>query len=219
MKLKRDRYYRKLLLSLSGQTGAHLVSLASLSAALLAARHSTLLIVEMLASVVLIRVLYCMTRGPRPVLPGRFLRRELCRVAADETKVGVAMAAGCFVMQWPVSLSVMAAFFALNLIAQCLLSRTIIKRLARDRKASKCSESERQVLVVGTGRRGIERVASQSGLVIVEMADPGSARQYSLFHLVVPRMPTRLLRLCILAFDPYGFGAKLCDGGKKDDRP
>lgn len=160
MKPKRDRYYRKILLNLSGQAGAHLVSLASLLATLLVAGHTGSLIFEMLASVVLIRVVYCMTRGPRPVLPGRFLRREVCRVAADETKVGVAMAAGCFVLQWPISLGTLTTFFAANLIAQCLLSRTVMRLLVADRKISNQCDNERRVLIVGTGRRG--KMAAES---------------------------------------------------------
>jgi exopolysaccharide biosynthesis polyprenyl glycosylphosphotransferase len=57
-------------------------------------------------------------------------------------------------MQWPVSLAAITVFFAANLLAQCLLSRTAVRLLAADRKALGQCENERQVLIIGAGRRG-----------------------------------------------------------------
>ncbi len=147
--MRRQKYLRKFLLILSGQTGAHIMTLMSLSATLLLAGYRGLFILEMLVSGVLVRILYCMTRGPRPVLPGRFVRRSANCVVSDELMIIIALSAGCFAMQWPVSLGTMAVFAAVNLIAQCAFSRVIVTALA----VAGSSEPTRQVLIVGTGHR------------------------------------------------------------------
>jgi exopolysaccharide biosynthesis polyprenyl glycosylphosphotransferase len=151
-----DRRLRKILLILSGQFGAHLVSVTALASSVFLFGHREAFLFEMLAVVVLIRVVYCMTRGPKPVLPGRFVRRKQGQVMSDETKIGITLAASCFLLRWPVSLGAVALFFAMNLLGQGALvsvSRRIIRLLA-----SRCSADrtvfERQVLIVGTGERG-----------------------------------------------------------------
>ncbi|UCG62469.1 MAG: sugar transferase [Candidatus Zixiibacteriota bacterium] len=143
-----------MILILSGQAGAHILSLISLVGTLLASGYRGLFILEMSSAVVLIRLLYCMTRGPRPVLPGRSVRRSVRSVIGDEIKIGIALAAGCFVMQWPVALVTLAIFFALNIVVQCLFSRVMVASLSADRKRARQGTCERQVLIVGTGVRG-----------------------------------------------------------------
>ncbi|UCE25517.1 MAG: sugar transferase [Candidatus Zixiibacteriota bacterium] len=157
MKFRSDRHLLRLQMILFGRTGAHLVSLTSLMLVLLLAGYRQLFIVEVAGVLVLARVFYGMTRGPRPVLPGRFIRRRQSQVVADEFKMGMALAAACFLLQWPVSIYAILLFFALNVAGQCLhavLSRRFVLKLSSRRSASEDNPRSRQVLIVGTGPRG-----------------------------------------------------------------
>ncbi len=145
---------RKGLLILFGQTCGHLVSAVSVTAAAIATGISVSILAEMLITVVLIRFLYCLTRGPRPVLPAYRLRREKYRVVADELKVGIAFAAACFLLQWPVSLVAVGVFAVANLAGQMTLShvsRIISKGLSKIDGGLLSQVCCRQVLIIGTG--------------------------------------------------------------------
>ena len=140
---KSDRHPRRLLMPLFGQTGTHLVSLSALLTAMLLTGHHQPFIYEMVAVLVLARVFYCMTRGPRPVLPGRFVRRKQGQVVADEIKIGIALAAASFLLQWPVALHAVVIFAAFNLAGQCtfaVLSHRFMLRPASRRTAGEAQQ-------------------------------------------------------------------------------
>lgn len=156
MSAQQNRYRRKLCLILSGQAGAHLVSIAAL-AGMRAAGVEWLLLLEMAMAVILVRSVYCMTRGPRPVIPGYRVRRRIAGVVTDEVKIGLVMAAACYLLRWPVSEVTFALFFGLNVIGQAAamyLTRRILTALCTTSETTDQSQRCKQVLVVGTGVKG-----------------------------------------------------------------
>ena len=149
-------HLRKTGLILSGQLGAHLLSIGSLASLFVYLGYSWSLVAEIAVANSLIRIVYCITRGPRSVLPGRFVRRRVWQVITDEIKIGVALSAACFVMLWPVTVVSLSAFLGINLVGQCAfagVSRLIIKWLAASRKGLSDKCYSRQILIVGTGER------------------------------------------------------------------
>ncbi len=157
MKNKSNRLLRRILMLLFGQAGTHLVSLSALLPVMLLSGYHQPFIYEMAGGLILARVLYCMNRGPRPVLPGRFVRRKLKQVVIDEAKISIVLAAACFLLRWPVGIYAVVLFFGLNLTGQCALAalaRRFMLKLARVRTTKGTEQCDRQVLIVGTGPRG-----------------------------------------------------------------
>lgn len=152
-----SRHLYKVSLHSAGQAGAHLVSVTSLLSLLTIAGYGMSLTVESLAGLVLVRCVYCMTRGPRPVLPRCALRRGTKRVFVEEAAISVGLSAAAFILKWPVTLAFMAAFAAINMASQATLSwvmSRLLDRVSRRRPAEGNVIKRSQILIVGTGRTG-----------------------------------------------------------------
>ncbi len=159
---KAERFLRKAVLIACGQTGAALLSLAVLSTAFWVSGVSGLWVLEVMAALVLIRLGYFHTRGPKPVLGSHLVRRKAHAVIVDEVTIGIALLAACFVVGWPVGRLALLGFFGGNIILQlCLMSAfcLLIKQLAnRDRLGERVDIAAKQALVVGSGKTA-QRVA------------------------------------------------------------
>jgi exopolysaccharide biosynthesis polyprenyl glycosylphosphotransferase len=152
---------RKLLLAASGQFGAAAASAVSLSLTLRLADYSGRWVYEALAALLLIRLVYHLTRGPIPVLGKYHIRRRFWWVLADEIQISVAFVAACFLMTWPTGLRDVAIFTLMNLVAQFGLlyySRTVIKALAGDLQPSDNTTFAKRAVIFGTGPHA-QRVA------------------------------------------------------------
>lgn len=149
------RLGRKAALSASGQIGAGIASVLVLSFILALSSLRFPLALEMAAALVITRVAYFHTRGPKPVLLLYQVRKRVNRLLVDETAVAIAMAALCFVMGWSVSPITLGVFYVSNLAVQlCLMSasRLLIKRLAdSDRLSGRAHVASKQAIIVGTG--------------------------------------------------------------------
>ena len=125
MFLSGNRYIRKGLLILFGQSCGHLTASASVLTASFATGITALITAEMLVTMALIRFLYCATRGPRPVMTFYRFRRDKSRVALDELKISIAFAAACFLLRWPVSVTGFGIFVAVNAAGQLVVSHQL----------------------------------------------------------------------------------------------
>jgi len=163
MKSNIDSHLRKTGLILSGQLGSQLLSVASLAFLFAYLGYSWSLMAGIAVVNALIRIVYCITRGPRSVLPGRFVRRRVWQVITDEIKIGVALTSACFVMLWPLTVGALSAFLGINLVCQCAfaaVSRLIIKWLTTGRRDAANRYCSRQIIIVGTGE-GAKRTADR----------------------------------------------------------
>ncbi|MEW6411216.1 MAG: sugar transferase [Candidatus Zixiibacteriota bacterium] len=154
MFLSGNRYIRKGLLILFGQSCGHLTASASVLTASFATGITALITAEMLVTMALIRFLYCATRGPRPVMTFYRFRRDKSRVALDELKISIAFAAACFLLRWPVSVTGFGIFVAVNAAGQLVvshLSRLVSARLSRVDGEKLSQICCRRIIIVGTG--------------------------------------------------------------------
>ena len=150
------RFTRKTLLSIHGQLGAAVISSLALLVALVLTGHTGIYIWEMVTTLVLVRIVYRITRGPLPVLSPEAVRKPLRRVLVDELSVVLALAAAAFVMNWPVGNLVLGGYLVINLLLQTAglaISRLTMVYLRR--LTSKHTEGglQKQAVIVGTGRK------------------------------------------------------------------
>jgi exopolysaccharide biosynthesis polyprenyl glycosylphosphotransferase len=150
-----SRTARRILLMISGQTGASLLSLGTLAGVLAYYSLTVGWILQPLAALAIIRTWYFHTRGPEPVLTRYRIRRRVRRLVVDEGKMAVVFLGVCFVAAWPLTVTTALAFVAANFVLQfCLmgLSRLVIKRLAQyDREAGRANAMAFKAIIVGTG--------------------------------------------------------------------
>ncbi len=156
------RGIRRLLLLASGQTGASLVALLALWTSIALSQLTGSWAYQALAGLLLIRIWYFHTRGPKPVLMLYKIRKRAWRILVDEGKIGVVFLGVCFVMPWPITVAAAAVFVVGNFVLQlCLMSfsRLVIKLLARyDQMAGQTDSMAQKAIVVGTGEHA-RRVA------------------------------------------------------------
>ncbi len=161
-----SRFTRKAILAISGQAGTIIVSVIALRAVLDAFGYSERWIVEALGVIVLVRMGYYLTRGPRPLLTSYVIRKRIWRLVVDETKITMGFIAMIFLMDWPLSHLPVAVFAGVNLVGQALIllfwSR-VFKKLAHHMHRSENRMFERRVVIIGTGER-----AKQVADMIVE---------------------------------------------------
>ena len=150
-----SRTVRRILLMISGQTGASLISLGTLAGVLTYYSLTGGWIFQALAALAIIRIWYFHTRGPEPVLTRYKVRRRVRRLVVDEGKMAVVFLGVCFVVAWPLTVTTALVFVAANFVLQfCLmsLSRLVIKRLARyDQEAGQTNAMAFKAIIVGTG--------------------------------------------------------------------
>lgn len=152
---------RKFLLISSGPIGTAVISMAALWSVLHLIANSGTWQLEALGGLLLIRLLYHLTRGPVPVLVRHRIRKQLGWVIADEVQISVAFLAGCFLMSWPIDLITVQIFVAVNLAAQIGMlgySRFVVRRLTDGVYDADPTEFARRAVILGTGRHA-QRVA------------------------------------------------------------
>ncbi len=157
------RFTRKMLLSIHGQLGAAVISSLALLVASVLTGHAGTYVWEMVAALVLIRMVYRITRGPLPVLSSEAVRKRLRRVLVDELSVVLALAAAAFVMNWPVSNLVLGGYLVVNLLLQTAgltVSRLTMVYLRRRTSNQTEGGLQKQTVIVGTGRKA-QRLADR----------------------------------------------------------
>ncbi|MDD5426166.1 MAG: sugar transferase [candidate division Zixibacteria bacterium] len=144
----------RLLLIFSCQTGSIIVSVMVLGMTLLRAGNSGWWILEALAALILIRVGYRLTRGPRPVLVTNYLRKGIRRLLVDEGKVSTVFLAAIFIFGWPLTHLEAAVFIGANFTMQLIMfyyAKKVMKALAERVKATGQTWFKKKVIIVGTG--------------------------------------------------------------------
>jgi len=147
---------RKILLLLAGQTGTHLVSLIILLSVLKISGYTGNNILEIVLWLTLIRSIFFLTRGPKPVLASYLVRKRVLRVIEDEFKIAIAVMAVCYVMKWQVTLSLISLYLVINGLAQIglmYLSKVILKSLSQIKGENSKAGNNKQVIIIGTGTK------------------------------------------------------------------
>ncbi|MDH3889817.1 MAG: sugar transferase [candidate division Zixibacteria bacterium] len=157
------RFTKKLLLSIHGQIGSAFLSVLALVGALVLTETLGSNFIEMAAILVLIRLVYRLTRGPKPVLTSASIRRRLGGVMVDELTILLALSASAFMLNWAVTNLTMGVYFAIDLLLQStgmFLSRVTLAYLRERARVSKTLTFEKQAVIVGTGRQA-QRLADR----------------------------------------------------------
>lgn len=159
---RRRVWFRKLMLSLSGQIGSAAGSFAMLWLALGFNQLIDSWLWQPLAALMFVRIWYFHTRGPKPILINYQIRKRFGRTLVDEGQISVVFLAICFVAGWPISLTATTIFVVGNLLIQFGLmsfARLVIKALAgENRRAGRSVSAEQQAIIIGTGNNA-RRVA------------------------------------------------------------
>jgi len=146
---------RKSLLLAAGQTGASVAAASFLWASLKLSDLTGGWIWQAIAALLLVRVWYFHTRGPKPVLAKYRIRKSFWRILVDEGKIGLVFLGISLLVGWPIAASVAALFLIGNFAVQLSLmsfSRLVIKALAEnDRKVGLTDEMSQRAIIVGTG--------------------------------------------------------------------
>jgi len=149
-------HVRKLLLLLSGSTSATVISTATLWAVLFIAGNPGPYLYALPALLVLIRVVYHVVRDPRGFLSPLWVRKRVRHVVSDEIRISIVLITVAYVLGWPFSRMAVGVFLVGNLILQLgtlFFNRLILQVLARDATIDRSRSGEKQVIIVGTGRR------------------------------------------------------------------
>lgn len=153
----RSVWHRRLSVILSGWVGAALLSALALAITLALADSTGGWQTEMVAAVVLIRMIYRNVRGPRPVLVDHSVRRHLIRVIEDEFLLTLFLMATTYALAWPVTIGTIAVYAGANLALQLSLyhtSRLVLRWLTAGEHHRTPGPTTRHVLILGTGERG-----------------------------------------------------------------
>lgn len=116
--------------------------------------YSGWLVIEALTAILLVRIGYRLTRGPKPILVSKQVRKRVGRVIVDEGKISTVFLAAVYVMGWPLNQIDAAFFVAANLTLQLLSlagSKKVMRALAEHVKTTSATWFEKKVIVVGTG--------------------------------------------------------------------
>jgi len=152
-----QRLARVLLMHLSGQIGAMLLSCVCVVAGLAIAPDTIGLIWWLLALVVIVRIGYIAALGPMLVLGGLLQRKNSWKLLGDEAKISVVILAACQILNWPLSNLTLGFILVTNLILQTLIghiSRLALQALNRSlRLTGGTHTGSRRVLIVGTGEQ------------------------------------------------------------------
>jgi len=144
----------RLLIIFSCQTGSIIVSVILLGLTLWMSGHSGRWVMEALAALILIRIGYRLTRGPRPVLVAHYRRKGIRRVIVDEGKISTIFLALLFVANWPLSKPEAAVYIGANLAVQTVMyysSKKIMRALAERVKSTGQTWFGKRIIMVGTG--------------------------------------------------------------------
>ena len=146
---------RHLLLLASGQTVASAAAALFLLTSLTLSNVSQHWLWQPVVALVLIRVWYFHTRGPKPLLTRYKIRKRAWRTLVDEGKISFVFLGVCYLLAWPISTVTAALFVAGNFTLQlCLMSfgRLVIKLLADyDKMVGSADTMAQTAIIVGTG--------------------------------------------------------------------
>jgi exopolysaccharide biosynthesis polyprenyl glycosylphosphotransferase len=146
---------RKLLLLAAGQTGASIAAASFLWTSLKLSNLTGGWIWQTIAALLLVRIWYFHTRGPKPVLAKYRIRKHFWRILVDEGKIGLVFLGISLLMSWPMTATVAAMFLIGNFAVQLSLmsfSRLVIKALAEfDKTAGLTDAMTQRAIIVGTG--------------------------------------------------------------------
>jgi exopolysaccharide biosynthesis polyprenyl glycosylphosphotransferase len=150
---------KRLILTLSGQTGSTVLSILALSLAI--GLHGEVLDLgwEMILTVALLRILSRVTRGPLPVLDRRSIPKRAWRVLIDESVMGAILVTVAFILAWPIAREAAASYLGINLAFQMIwfvAVRWLLAVLAADLRRLSRNAPQRQTVIVGTGPQARE---------------------------------------------------------------
>lgn len=152
---RRRVWFRKLVLTISGQVGSGVGSLSLLWLALSLNQLHGSWLWQPIAALLFVRVWYIHTRGPKPILINYRIRKRFSRILVDEGKISVVFMAICFAAGWPITVAAVAMFVTGNFLIQLGLmsfARLVIKSLAgENRRAGRSVCAEHQAIIIGTG--------------------------------------------------------------------
>ena len=115
--------FRKILLLISSQLGIHTLALLILGGALAVTGSFGWHFLEMALGIIIIRLLYDLMARPKPILATYLIRKKTLRVAEDEIKVSLALAALAFILNWPIDAMPILIFIPANMVAQIMLMK------------------------------------------------------------------------------------------------
>jgi exopolysaccharide biosynthesis polyprenyl glycosylphosphotransferase len=146
---------RKSLLLAAGQTGASVAAASVLWTSLKLSDLTGGWIWQAIAALLLVRVWYFHTRGPKPVLTKYRVRKSVWRILVDEGKIGLVFLGISLLVGWPITASAATLFLIGNFAVQLSLmsfSRLVIKALAEyDRTVGLTDKMTQRAIIVGTG--------------------------------------------------------------------
>jgi exopolysaccharide biosynthesis polyprenyl glycosylphosphotransferase len=149
------RMVKRLLLATAGHVGAGAISVATLVVTLLSGGYADSWVLESLIGLILIRLIYHLTRGPVPALGRYRIRKRFRWVVSDEIQVSVAFIAACYLMKWPISYTTLGVFVTLNLLLQVsslYYARMALKAVGKDVYTADDAAFARRAVILGTGK-------------------------------------------------------------------
>ncbi len=156
-------FVRKTILAICGQYGAIGISLVALTIGFSLHPVPWSIMVEAGVAIILIRLAYLVTRGPKPVLRAHTIRKRARWVLVDEAKISAAFLSVCYLLDWPVGRLTVGLFVAFNLCLQLAMlwySRLMLAGLSRQAQRLGNVILKRRAIIVGTGPKALE-IANQ----------------------------------------------------------
>ncbi len=154
---------RKTMLLLGGNTGSFFLSAAALGTAAAATSCNGAVAYEMLAALVLLRLVYVSLHRPAKFLCSYSIRTRLGNVFKDEGQISILFLAAAYALQWSGVQSTIATFLGANLLLQMGLVffyRIILGALRKPDRTASVAQGKQRVIMVGTGSRAQAIVAS-----------------------------------------------------------
>ncbi len=150
-----NRISTTLLLATCGQLGMAAVSVTAMAASFALIENSFGSWFGPIATLLAIRLLYILTRGPEPVLTRFMVRKTLRRTMVDETKITAGLFAAAFLLSWPIGPTDLVMFAVANValqIGHLVYARFMLAHLAHRRKQSPTTvPATRTALIIGSG--------------------------------------------------------------------
>ncbi|MFH1688585.1 MAG: sugar transferase [bacterium] len=149
-----SRGSKRILLALSGHLGVCATTVLALWLAFSFATEISGPLWEMALLVTVGRLLYSVSRRPKPVLTDSSIRKRVWRVIHDEVYVSVFFLASAFALNWFLELSEVALFLLVNLVLQLALLpavRMTLRGLAGQHRGRGRHRQAKQTIIVGTG--------------------------------------------------------------------
>lgn len=145
---------RRFLLVLCGQTTGAMLSVLALWLAAGWQSHPDQWLYRAAPTMLLIRLLYRLSRGPLPVLITRSITKRAWRMLLDESVIAMALLAITWLAAWPVERDTMAVWFGVNLGFQSIFLATVralLQRLAAETRRGHNHVLRRQAVIIGAG--------------------------------------------------------------------